>query len=68
MNAEKSKLENKIEDFCLKYVEKGIPVPSDGEYEIENGIIGGKRDLLLRLTRDLKDEDIQEVLFVILPY
>jgi chromosome segregation ATPase len=58
---EKENLEEKINKLKEEYVSNGIPVPSDGEYEIKNGLIGGKRDLNLKLIKDLGNEEIQQV-------
>jgi chromosome segregation ATPase len=60
-NCEKQELEKTIKDLEEVYIQKGIPVPSDGKYEIYNGLLGGKRDLNLKLASDLKDEDMQQV-------
>jgi predicted nuclease with TOPRIM domain len=63
---EKSKLENKIKNLEKEYIEKGIPVPSEGNFEIENGLLGAKRDINLKLTRNLNDKEIVEVFQLIL--
>jgi chromosome segregation ATPase len=58
---EKLKLENKIKDLDSEYISKGIPVPSDGDYEIKNGLLGGKRDLNLKLIKELENKEIEQV-------
>jgi hypothetical protein len=51
-------LEKKINKLKEEYVLNGIPVPSDGGYEIKNGLIGGKRDLNVKLIKDLDNKEI----------
>jgi hypothetical protein len=36
---------NKLKE---EYISKGIPVPSDEEYQNRNGLVGGKRDFNLK--------------------
>jgi hypothetical protein len=55
------KLEKNIKDLDSEYISKGIPVPSFGEYEIKNGLLGVKRDLNLKLIKDLEDKEIEQV-------
>jgi hypothetical protein len=45
---EKKILEEMVKKLKEKYISNGIPVPSDGDYEISNGLLGGKRDLNLK--------------------
>jgi predicted nuclease with TOPRIM domain len=58
---EKVKLENEIKNLKEEYIEIGIPVPEDGDFEISNGLLGGKRDLNLKLIKDLDDKEITQV-------
>jgi chromosome segregation ATPase len=58
---EKENLEEMMNKLKEDYISKGIPVPSEGEYEIRNGLLGIKRDLNLKLIKDLEDKEIQQV-------
>jgi hypothetical protein len=41
-----------------------IPVPDNGQYEIKNGLLGAKRDVLLKQTRNprLTNADLQQII------
>jgi hypothetical protein len=41
-----------------------IPVPDNGQYEIKNGLLGAKRDVLLKNIRNprLTDDDLQNIM------
>jgi hypothetical protein len=62
---EKSELEIIIKNLERKYIQKGIPVPSDGEFEICGGLVGAKRDINLKLIRGLDDEEVRQVLLLL---
>jgi DNA repair exonuclease SbcCD ATPase subunit len=57
----KVNLFNEIKNLEKEYIEKGIPVPSLGKYEILNGLLGAKRDINIKLIRDLTDDDVKQV-------
>jgi predicted RNase H-like nuclease (RuvC/YqgF family) len=58
---EKENLEETMNKLKEEYISNGIPVPSEGEYEIGNGLLGVKRDLNLKLIKDLEDKEIEQV-------
>jgi predicted nucleic acid-binding Zn-ribbon protein len=62
-NQEKDKrdLENKIKNLEEESLQKGIPVPTDGNFEIANGLLGAKRDINLKLVKSLGEEEIIQV-------
>jgi predicted nuclease with TOPRIM domain len=59
----KLNLEKKVNDLKEEYIQKGIPVPSDGNFEILNGLLGAKRDVNLKLISGLRDEKLRQVFF-----
>jgi hypothetical protein len=62
-NAEKTKYEDRIKELKTMYM-KLIDVVGECEgYEMENGLLGMKRDINNKLTFFLNDEKIREVLF-----
>jgi chromosome segregation ATPase len=68
LNEKKQNFEEKILNFEEKIlnleeelIKKGIAVPEEGNYEIRNGLLGAKRDLNLKLMKDLEDEDVRQV-------
>jgi L-lactate utilization protein LutC len=62
---EKLELENKIKNLLEEYISKGIPVPSNGNFEILNGLVGAKRDINLKLIKGMKDDEIKQVFSII---
>jgi seryl-tRNA synthetase len=57
----KKKFRKLLFEIKGEYVSKGIPVPEDGKYEIENGIVGMKRDINVKLMKNMFDDDLRHV-------
>jgi chromosome segregation ATPase len=68
LNKEKRNFEIKILNLEEELIRKGIAVPEERNYEIENGLLGAKRDLNLKLIKDLKEEDIPQVFILIFSF
>jgi chromosome segregation ATPase len=66
LNEEKENFEEKILNLEEELIRKGIVVPEEGNYEIRNGLLGAKRDVNLKLMKDLEEEDIRQVFICIL--
>jgi hypothetical protein len=60
---ERLELEYKLTKIRNEYIGGGIPVPRRGGYDIENGLLGMKRDLNLILTGYLEEDEIIQVIF-----
>jgi SMC interacting uncharacterized protein involved in chromosome segregation len=58
---EKSKLLKKINDLEAILIKNGIPVPENGGFEISNGLLGMKRDINMKLTDYMTEEQIRQV-------
>jgi hypothetical protein len=54
-------LESNIKNLQDEFMQKGIPVPLGGNFEISNGLVGVKRDLNLKLIRDVGEKDMRQV-------
>jgi predicted Zn-dependent peptidase len=65
---EKSKLIDKLNRLNQSYIKIGIPVPENGGYEIENGLLGMKQDINIKTTEYLNDEKIKQVFIFISLY
>jgi hypothetical protein len=63
---EKLEFERQLRELERTYIENGIPAPEKEGYEILNGLLGMKRDINLKLTEHLDDEQIRQVLFLFL--
>jgi hypothetical protein len=61
LEKEKTELEKKIETLKEKHLRIGIPVPEKEGYEIENGLLGVKRDINIKTTEYLNDKKIKQV-------
>jgi hypothetical protein len=68
LEVEKQKIKREKWDFTKtinelreEYIKVGIAVPENGGYEIENGLSGMKRDINLKLTKFLDDNQIKQV-------
>jgi chromosome segregation ATPase len=68
LNKEKRNFKEIVFNLEEELIRKGIPVPEEGNYEIENGLLGAKRDLNLKLIRDLKKKDIRQVFILIFSF
>jgi TolA-binding protein len=65
IEAEKTTLEKDVDILIQSYLRVGIPVPEEGEYEVDNGLIGMNRDINIKLTKKLEISEIREVFFII---
>jgi hypothetical protein len=58
---EKWELNKLIKELEEKYIKVGIPIPENGNYEIEDGLLGMKRDINLKLGVNLDSEKLRNV-------
>jgi chromosome segregation ATPase len=65
---EKQDVEKKVLNLQEQLIKKAIPVPKEGDYEIRNGLLGAKRDLNLKLIKNLNDKSIRQVFIYIFSF
>jgi chromosome segregation ATPase len=59
--SEKETLIEKFTELKEKYIRDGIPVLENERYEIENGLLGMKRDINLKIAEYLTDDKVRQV-------
>jgi chromosome segregation ATPase len=63
---EKTKISNKMKDLEAILIKNGIAVPEELGYEISNGLLGMKRDINIKLTDHMTEQQIRQVFFFLL--